>query len=218
MTHLRLALVFIVALSSQAHAQLWNSSGGFTFNNPMSSLASTMITGNMMQQAMKDSFAQGSAAPAAKVHASIAQTDFKSNGKRIMVQPLIDAMTQTPEQRQTLGQSVTQVFAMYEARARKNNVAYAMAFMAAMAVAADKGVVLNEQQIENLALALNDQLAANPAFVKASALDRQRLYETFITMGSLIAMFNQVGKTDPSSAAAAKQLTAEAWKLLGLSS
>lgn len=219
MTHLRLALVFtVLSVSSVAHAQLWNSSNGTVWNNPTSALASTMITGNMMQQAMKDSFGrQGGAAPAARARASIAQSDFRSNGKRVMIEPLIDSLGPTADQRRDLLDGVGQVFALYESKVRNNNVAYAMAFMAAMAVAADKGVTLTDQQSENLALALNDQLAANPAFVGASTVDRQKLYETFVTLGSLIAIFNEVGKHDPGSAAAAKRLAVEAYKLMGLS-
>lgn len=218
MTHVRLVLItaVVLALAPRAHAQMWNSSNGTSWNNPMSSLTSTMITGNMMQQAMKDSFAQQNGGQAAPSHASIAKSDFASNGKRIMIEPLINSLTQVPQQRADLAKGVGQVFALYESKVRKNNVAYAMAFMAGMAVLADKGITLTDQQSENLALALNDQLNANPGFVKASALDHQKVYETFVTMGSLIAMFNEVGKKDPSSAAAAKQLATEAYKLMGL--
>jgi len=227
MSQIRIALLaaiaIVLALASQVHAQMWNSSNGTTWNNPMSSLASTMITGNMMQQAMKNSLAQqgaqqGAQAPgqAAPSHFAIAKSDFVSSGKRIMIEPLINSLTQAPQQRADLAKGVGQVFAMYEAKVRKNNVAYAMAFMAGMAVLADKGITLTDQQGENLALALNDQLAANPAFVKASAVDRQKLYETFVTMGSLIAIFNEVGKKDAASAAAAKQFATEAYKLMGL--
>ena len=218
MTQLRLALItaVVLALAPRAHAQLWNSSNGTSWNNPMSSLTSTMITGNMMQQAMKDSMAQQGAGQAAPSHASIAKSDFASSGKRVMVDPLINSLAQTQQQRADLAKGVGQVFALYESKVRKNNVAYAMAFMAAMAVLADKGITLTDQQSENLALALNDQLNANPGFVKASALDRQKVYETFVTMGSLIAIFNDVGKKDASSAAAAKQLATEAYKLMGL--
>ncbi|HUJ63472.1 MAG TPA: DUF6683 family protein [Kofleriaceae bacterium] len=223
MTNLRSVVIatLVLVLSHRAHAQLWNSSNGTVWNNPTSSLVSTMITGNMMQQAMKDSFAQpGSArpgsAPAAKPHQPITKTDFAPSGKRVIVDALIGSLAKTPDQRQALSTGVAQVFAVYEQKVRKNNVAYAMAFMAAMAVVADKGIVMTDQQSENLAIAFNDQLAANPAFAKAGALDRQKVYETFVTVGSLIALFNEVGKKDPSSAAAAKQLAGEAYKLLGL--
>ena len=218
MTQLRLILVaaIVLACAPRAHAQLWNSSNGTSWNNPMSSLTSTMITGNMMQQAMKDSFAQPNGQQAAPTHYAIAKSDFVSSGKRVMVEPLINSITQTPQQRADLAKGVGQVFALYESKVRKNNVAYAMAFMAAMAVLADKGITLTDQQSENLALALNDQLDANPGFVKASALDRQKVYETFVTMASLIAIFNEVGKKDAASAATAKQLANEAYKLMGL--
>lgn len=211
---LRILVIAAVLAAAPAHAQLWNSPNGTTWNNPMSSLASTMISGKMMEQAMKDSFTPQQGAPPS--HVAIAKSDFVSTGKRIMIQPLIDSLTQVPQQRADLANGVGQVFALYEAKVRKNNVAYAMAFMAAMAVMADKGVSLTDPQTETLALALNDRLAANPGFVKASALDRQKLYETCLTMGSLIAMFNEVGKKDATSAAAAKQLATEAYKLMGL--
>lgn len=214
-----IVIAIVLAAAPHAHAQLWNSPNGTTWNNPMSSLASTMISGKAMEQAMKDSFTQQQGTPqqgAPPSHLAISKSDFVPNGKRIMIQPLIDSLTQVPQQRADLANGVGQVFALYEAKVRKNNVAYAMAFMAAMAVLADKGVALTDPQTETLALALNDRLAANPGFVKASALDRQKLYETCLTLGSLIAMFNEVGKKDATSAAAAKQLATEVYKLMGL--
>jgi hypothetical protein len=43
-------------------------------------------------------------------------------------------------------------------------------------------------------------LVRNPTFAKSSATDRQNLYETFVTLGALIVLFNNAGKTDPTSA------------------
>jgi len=207
------AAAFVLASARGAHAQLWsNPYNGTVWNNPTSSLISTMITNNGYEQALKSSFAnqgqgQGAAAPQ---HEAIAKTDFQPAKQRLIVEPMIDAMVSKPELAKQLVAGVGQVFDVIEKGMRKNNVATGMAFMLAMAVQIDKGVSLNGQQMQNLAVGLNDYLARTPAFVKAGASDRQKMYEMFITMGALMGLLAEAGKTDPASLTAAKALSKQA--------
>jgi len=215
LTKLRFLVIAVVMFASQrAHAQ-WMSTNGMSFNNPTSALIGTMIQGQMNQQAMADAMKRGTAtAPAAARHQPIAASDFKSTGKRLVVDVVVGALTSTPEQRTTLVGVVNQVFEAYEAKVRKNNVAYAMAFMFAAALVIDKGVSLSDEQTNNLAVQLNDRIVSNPAFANASQSDRQKVYETFVTTGSLMLLFNEAGKTNADSAKLAKMLATQAFTLL----
>jgi len=108
------------------------------------------------------------------------------------------------------------VFAAYEKQVRKNNVAYAVAFLLAASLTVQTGQQVSDEQGEQLALAINDALAGNPAFAKASASDRQKLYETCVTIGGLVLLFNEAGKQDQTSANAAKTLAKQSLAMLGV--
>jgi hypothetical protein len=217
LTKLRFVVIAVVMFASQrAHAQ-WMSTNGMSFNNPTSALIGTMIQGQMNQQAMATALKRGnagSAAPAVARHQPISASDFKSSGQRMIVDGIVGGLTSTPAQKAVLVGAVNQVFAAYEAKVRKDNVAYAMAFMFAAALVIDKGVALNDDQTNNLAVQLNDSIVSNPGFTNASQGDRQKVYETFVTIGSLMLLFNESGKTSADSAKLAKALATQTFAML----
>ena len=217
-----LSLVFAL-FARTASADWTNPYSGIRWNNPMSSLADTMLHNNMnkmmLDAALKKS--QGGAAPAPTpaqpvAHASYDKTDFAPANKRLVVDQIIAGLAQTPDQRQGLSQGMVAVFDAYEKSVRKNNVAYAVTFMVAASLQVQTGQQVDDAQSEQLAQAFNDVLANNPAFVKASASDRQKLYETCVTFGGLVVLFNEVGKKDPASANAAKALAKQALAMIGI--
>ena len=217
LTKLRFVVVAVVMFASQrAHAQ-WMSSNGMSFNNPTSALIGTMIQGQMNQQAMATALKRGNggtAAPAVARHQPISASDFKSSGQRMVVDGIVGGLTSTPAQKSALVGAVNQVFTAYEAKVRNNNVAYAMAFMFAAALVIDKGVALDDAQTNNLAVQLNDSIVGNAGFANASQGDRQKVYETFVTIGSLMLLFNESGKTNADSAKLAKALATQTFALL----
>jgi hypothetical protein len=211
-----LAIAVVLFASQRAHAQ-WMSTNGMSFNNPSSALIGTMIQGQMNQQAMATAMKRGTGgttAPAAVRHQPIAASDFRSSGQRMIVDGIVGGLTTTPAQKSALVATVNQVFAAYEAKVRKNNVAYAMTFMFAAALVIEKGVALDDAQTDNLAIQLNDSIVSNAGFANASAGDRQKVYETFVTMGALMLLFNEAGKTSPDSAKLAKALASQTFAML----
>ena len=217
-----LAIVLAVTTPASADYGQWrNPYTGTTWNNPMSSLADTMLRGKMMQAAMQNALKQtpgGTArtAPTAPTHQSYDRTDFKPGKQRLVVDAIVSGLAQNAQQKQGLMQGMDAVFAQYEKTVRKNNVAYALAFMIGASLQVQTGQTIDDAQGEQLAQALNDVLAANPAFANASAADRQKLYEAFITMGGLVVLFAEVGKKDPASASAAKVLAKQSLAMLGV--
>jgi hypothetical protein len=217
-------LAVLLAVSTPASADQWrNPYTGTMWNNPMSSLADTMIRGKMMENAvanaMKNRQAGGTASstPSAPVaHQPYTATDFKPGKQRLVVDAIVSGLAQNAQQKQGLMQGMDAVFAQYEKSVRKNNVAYAMAFMIGASFVVQTGQTIDDAQGEQLAQALNDALASNPAFANASAADRQKLYEAFVTMGGLVILFNEVGKKDPASANAAKVLAKQSLAMLGV--
>jgi hypothetical protein len=225
-----LALVLCM-LAVPAHADGWvNPYSGTVWNNPMSNLADTMIRGKMNEMMWQRWYGKGgsagsggqaqAAAPANESHEPYSKTDFSPGKQRLVVDTIIASLTQTAEQRSGLSQGVAAVFTAYEQeqKVRKNNVAYALAFMVGASMEVQTGQQLGDDQALLLAQALNDVLARNPQFTKLGAGDRQKLYETFVTMGGLVLLFREVGKQDPASANAAKALAKQCLALVGANS
>jgi hypothetical protein len=213
------ALVLIPHLASADRA--WrNPYNGTTWNNPMSSLADVMLHNKMNEAMLNATLAKkdgGTAAqPAATSHQPYTKTDFTPAKQRLVVDTIIAGLAQTAEQRDGLAKGMALVFAQYEKSVRKNNVAYAVAFMIGASLQVQTGQTIDDATGEVLAQAVNDALASNPAFAKASAADRQKLYEMCITLGGLTVLFNEVGKQDPKSADAAKVLAKQSLAMLGV--
>jgi hypothetical protein len=217
---LALLLAVTTRAASADNRQWRNPYTGTMWNNPMSSLADTMIRGKMMEQAVANAAKNrqvGAAAPSAPVaHQPYTKTDFTPGKQRLVVEAIVGGLAQNAEQKQGLMQGMDLVFQQYEKTVRKNNVAYALAFMIGASLLVQTGQTIDDAQGEQLAQALNDVLAANPAFANASASDRQKLYEAFITMGGLVVLFAEVGKKDPASANAAKVLAKQSLAMLGV--
>jgi hypothetical protein len=219
---LSIAFVVLGLLAGRASAQWVNPYTGTNWNNPMSSLADTMIRNSMNAQMLNAAIkanAKTTTTPAATsaAHESMAKTDFvpgKVHGA--ITAAILDGLTKEPTARQGLGQGVTAVLQAYEARARKNNVAYALAFMIGTSYGVQAGSELGDDQYVAIAVAINDVLARSPAFANASASDREKLYEATVTMGALVALFHEVGKNDPASAKAAKVLAQQSLAMLGV--
>lgn len=216
-----LALMARIA-AAQYGGHMWtNPYSGTTWNNPMSSLVDTMIHNQINNQILNmtvDRANGGAAAEPAQPehHEPFTKTDFRPSKSRLVVDQIINGLAQNDEQRRGLTTGINAVFTEFEKAARKNNVAYALTFMIAASLGAQTGTPLSDPQTEALAIAINDALAASPAFTSSSAADRQKLYEGCITIGGLVVLFQQVGLRDPASAAAARALAQQALAMVGI--
>jgi hypothetical protein len=215
-----LVLLLLSVVTRTAAADTWvNPYSGTAWNNPMSSLADTMIRGKMNEAMWAKWYGKdkGKPAPAARAeaHEPYTRTDFKPGKQRLVVDAIIASLARTEDQRRGLSQGVAAVFTAYEQKVRKNNVAYALAFMVGASIEVQTGQTMTDAQGEQLAQTINDMLARNPQFTKASAADKQKLYETFVTLGGLVVLFHEVGKKDQASANAAKVLAKQCLAMVG---
>jgi hypothetical protein len=220
MRHL-LAVLLLLGLAARADADAWtNPYTGRTWNNPTSSLIDTMIQQRMQRDMLERALARkkdGAAATSPPVkHEPYSKSDFAGSKKRVVVDALIASLVSTAEQKQALATGINQVFDAFEKQVRRNNVAYALAFMLAAAVMVEREVQMSDEQTEELAAGINDLLARSAPFQKSGAADRQKLYESFVTVGALILIFAEVGKGDADSAKAAKALAGQALAMVGV--
>ena len=176
----------------------------------------------MHEQALKDALQKSgksgeTAKPARVKHMPYAKSDFAPAKKRLMVDPFLASLTASEKDKQALLQVINLTFNEFEKRARKNNVAYAITFMVAVATLVSKGVQVGDAEAEELAASINDALAQTPAFVKASATDRQKLYEGCIVTAGLILTFQQVGAqtNDENTIKVARTLASQTLASLG---
>lgn len=182
------ALVLAVLL-----AQYTNPYSGVSWNNPMSSYLDTALYNRIWSRAVT----QGVGAKTAKVataevkaaapQAALTATDFKPAGPRTIAAQLVaQSKGVTREQGLALVTGLNAGIDVFEKEARKNNVAYAMAFLIGVSVQVATETEVPDAQAEALAQAINDELAAAPVFKKATAKQKQQLYETCIVVGALI--------------------------------
>jgi hypothetical protein len=218
---MRIAIVLVALLAHTASADWRNPYTGNTFNNPMSSTLDTMIHFRAQELALQKSFAkkngtQPASPQPASSHQPYTRTDFFPVPQWLVVDAVIASVAQTADQRVALRRATGAVFARYERTHRRNNVAYAVAFLMRASLAVQTGRQLDDAQAEQLASTINDTYAQNPQFMELDALDRQRIYETCVTLGGLIAMFDDMGKQDPAWANAAKRLAKQALATVGI--
>lgn len=217
-----LVTVLALALASPARADQrnwgWSSSSGRPWRSSTSAFADTLIkqqTNRAILNLGKKPTGQTSA-PAA--HRPISDTDFASGRQRLAVAPIIESFATSPEQRATLASAVDAMFAAYERGMRKHNVAHAMAFMVGAAYGTQSGTMFEDDQLLELAAGLNDMLAQSSELARAKAVDRQRMYETFVTLGSLVLIFRELGQSDPASAQMAQALAGQVLASVGVAS
>jgi len=178
---------------------------GANWNNPMSSLADTMIWSSIQRKVAEDAIqkrygqgnpaptTQGSSQPAAPKH-PITASDFKPAETRLLPDKLIDSNKDlTEEQRKGLRTLYQTGFREFEKRVRKNNVANAMAFVFGASMEIVAGKEGTDADFKMLVNALNDLLADSPKFKTLSAREKQTMYEACIITGTMMIALKQLG-------------------------
>jgi len=113
-------------------------------------------------------------------------TDFKPAQARSVAQAMVTASKLGERHGRALVEGLNGGLDSYEREARKNNVAFAMAFLIAVALGAAGEREVADAEMVSLAQAANDELAASPAYQKLPAKQKQLLYETCVISGALI--------------------------------
>ncbi len=162
-----------------------------------------------------------SAPPAARTAppAPLTATDFKPTGARDMPEQFA-ALGRSPEDRAQILKACRDVQKAIEAEPgfRRNNVANAMALVIVVGVKVGYDVELTEAQSDEVLRAVNDALAALPAFRDLAASERTRLYDAFVIMGGLIAGIAQAAAESGDAAlqAQARTMARDAVAVFGL--
>jgi hypothetical protein len=151
--------------------------------------------------------------------APLTATDFKSAGPRSAAETLIASSKVGKAQGEALVEGLNAGLDAFERETRKNNVAYALAFLLGSAKQATTDRDVSDTDTERLAQAINDELAASPAFKKLTDKQRQLLYENGIVVGALIGGLSAeaVEARDAQAKAQARQLASQALICFGLS-
>lgn len=142
-------------------------------------------------------------------------------GKSTVARQLADALGSTKEEKTLIAALVTGTKEAFEAqpetRAWKNNVAGALAFflLSNLMVASD-GPEPNDTVSQAVFQAINQSLDASPDFVKASAKDKQQLYEVLLAFTGLPLASYTEGKErgDAEQVKQAGQLAAQLLELV----
>jgi hypothetical protein len=140
----------------------------------------------------------------------ITATDFKPVGARILPNQIADS---TPglssEQREGLRTLSNHYLKAFEAEARKNNIANAMAFLLAVSLQVLTGKEASDAEGEQLIEAFNNTMGATREFASITARDKQFLYESAVITGGMIALLNSQGveQKDPAMQSEAKELS-----------
>jgi hypothetical protein len=190
----RASIILAMLLFATAAPAQWQSQGGYTYNNPTSALVGTMLNNRMWAHMMKTSIArhQGSgstAAPATTTRAASSATDFRPTLPRYTVaDATANQQGQTPQQRAVY----KRMFRMFVDAAenasgfRKNNVAWALAYVVLASLQVSTGNQISDAQSVAFAKELNDGMAASHVLGRLSAADQQRLYEGCLVLGGMV--------------------------------
>jgi hypothetical protein len=214
---MRIALVIAVTLFAHTVAAdpYRNPYSGIGWNSPMVNLTDTWLRNASQSTALRHSIERQNGTRLTE-HQQFSMTDFTPAGQRLAVDGVIAWVAQTPQQRQIVGNAVTTIFARYERTHRPNNVAYAVAFLIGNSLAVQTGRPLDVAQGDELAHKINDMFAGNPQFMAMKATDRQMLYEICVTLGGLVAYFDELGRQDPAWSNAAKLLAKQSLASFGM--
>ena len=78
------------------------------------------------------------------------KTDLRPGRSRLVVDAILAGLTPNAEQRRGLATGINEVFAAFEKSARKNNVAYALAFMIAASLGVQTGTAVTDDSPRHL--------------------------------------------------------------------
>ncbi len=186
-----------VPAAAQVNGHLWQSSSGYSFNNPASALAGTMlhnqIYANMMNAAIAkqrgNAAPSGVAVPKSAPRAGPGATDFKPALPRYSVaDATAEQQTKDPKQQA----AYKQLFHMFVDAAenadgfRKNNVAYALSYVVLASLQIATGKEIPDADSEAFAQQMNEAMASSGVLKKMSPADQQRFYEGCLVMGGLV--------------------------------
>lgn len=169
-----------------------------TYNNPGSAMIGTWLNNDIMNMGMRSKLKkivqekqQSASSPPAKA-ADYRLTDISASRQNVAEQFVNAAQGISPEERKALLTALKEGFKAVEKELpRKNNMSYAMAGIIATAITIGKGIDVPGEDIENLAAGFNTALGTSQDWKKASASQKQALYESTLVNIVLMIMESQ---------------------------
>ena len=166
----------MLSITSNANQALWNQMN--SYNNNLY----RMSHGNSYQT------------PTTPRQYPITATDFRPIFQRIAPDLVANSDSRlTPEQREGLKFLANRTLTEFETKYRKNNLAFAIAYLYSVSSMVNSGHPLSRAQCDQSIMAFNNALAANVDFITMSPKDKQLEYETAIVVGGLIGFCNDQG-------------------------
>jgi hypothetical protein len=194
--------LLVVGSGTDASAQ-WRNSWGGVWNNPTSSLASTMVYNRLLLDAAKKKSApeaEEAQAPQARRQSPSARrlrvsTTFRPVAPSLMVQDLAQGMGTTPAERAQLTEAFSQFLRVFEDQARADKELHDLSRAAAFFVVANYAVASGREPTEKQTITVEEKfragLSASPQFGAMADREKQKLYETLVIFGSLpVAGYN----------------------------
>jgi hypothetical protein len=184
-----------------------NPYAGITWDNPMGGWLDATLYKRMWARAMNKPLDK----PAPKL--GLVATDFKPQQPRSVAEGIIKGSKGLgKEQGQALVEGLNAGLDAFERESRKNNVASALAFLLAVSLQTVGEKEVGDAELETLAQALNDELAASLSYRKMTPKQKQLLYETCVIVGALIGGMGAMAAeaSDAAMSAQAQQLARSA--------
>ena len=137
--------------------------------------------------------ASQSAQAAARTQAQTApQTTFRPGPQRLMLSGFVRSLSSDPAIVREMNTALNEGFKAFEAEARRlgrpNNVAMAFTYLVGVCYMVHYGEEPSETALMNLQANTDAAFGSSAAFKALSAQDRQKLYETFVLMATLLLM------------------------------
>ena len=99
----------------------------------------------------------------------------------------------------TMRQAIVQVWSAIEAKTRRNNLSASIGVAVAVATMVLTGKDQSDAALNEQIARINDFLAVSPLWMGMPALSKQQLSESLLLTSSLMLVYAELGKSDPSS-------------------
>lgn len=207
-----------LGVSFSAHAQFINPYSGRPYNLGGTTVADTIIRGDM-NRAMKEALskkkgnatnATGTASPTSQTvaHLPASATDFTPGKGRPAVEQFLNDSGLKGEDRKNIRFVIDTTFTEVEKQFRKNNVATGMALAIGTATEITTGNEISDDQGKKLMTDINDILGAAPSFIRKSAAEKQNMYDTLVVVSGVMLALKTAGDSDPAARKTSKEFAA----------
>ena len=133
-------------------------------------------------------------------HLPLAMTDFNPlDAGHPVLNQFVAGLQLAPAPLATMRQAIVQVWSAIEAKTRRNNLSASIGVAVAVATMVLTGKDQSDAALNEQIARINDFLAVSPLWMGMPALSKQQLSESLLLTSSLMLVYAELGKSDPSS-------------------